>query len=228
VELIPPTSAVRVKDTHRLIRSRYPPRSVFAEISPAEDHDALADLEGWTNDRLQNDLEERVILPRSEWATGANASIVNAAFCHPHPAGGRFTSSVLGGWYAAFELTTAHREVAFHWWSEFTEVGAATGRVEARQYLADFNSTFHDVRDRRRHRALYDPESYAESQAFGARLRADSSNGIVYDSVRHLGHDCLVAFRPKLVRRVRQGAHFEYVWSGGTVPSIRKVPRATK
>jgi hypothetical protein len=146
-----------------------------------------------------------------------------AAFCHPHPTGSRFTSAALGGWYAAFELHTAHKEVAFHWWREFTEVGATSGRVEARQYLADFNASFHDVRDRRRYRTLYDPDSYAESQAFGTRLRDERSNGLVYKSVRDPGHDCIVAFRPKVVLKVRQGAHFEYTWSGTPTPEIRRL-----
>jgi len=221
----PPARAVRVKGTHRLVRSRHPPRDVFAAISPAEDRDTLVDLESWTNDRIQNDLGERIALPRAEWATGPNASVVMAAFCHPHPAGGRFTSGTLGGWYAAFRLRTAHREVAHHWWAEFAEVGAASGRVEARQYLADFKAAFHDVRDRRRWAALYDPRSYARSQQLGDRLRRHGANGLVYDSVRDPGHDCLVAFRPTLVLAVRQGAHFEYVWTDGPVPRIRLLTR---
>jgi hypothetical protein len=221
--LTPRETAVRAKGTHRLIRSLHPPRNIFADVSPAEDHDALTDLEGWTNDRIQNERGERVLLPRSEWATGANASIVMAAFCHPHLTGSRFTSSPLGGWYAAFDLGTAQKEVAFHWWREFAEVGATSGRVEARQYLADFNASFHDVRDRRRYRALYDPDSYTESQAFGTRLRDEHSNGLVYGSVRNPGRDCIVAFRPKLVRKVHQAAHFEFVWTGNSLPEIHRL-----
>jgi len=197
---------------------------VFADVSPPHDRDALTDLESWTNDRIQNDLGERVLLPRTELATGRNASIVNAAFCHPHPSGGRFTSGELGGWYAAFELDTAHAEVGFHWRAEFEEVGHISGRVEARDYLADFNAAFHDVRDRRRYRAVYNRTSYAKSQQLGGHLRSAGSNGIAYDSVRRPGHTCIVAFRPRLVLNVRQGAHFEYVWSGKPEPAIRRVP----
>ena len=71
--------------------------------------------------------------------------------------------------------------------------------------------------------ATDDPASYAKSQALGNRLRAEGSNGIAYDSVRDPGHACLVAFRPKLVHNVRQGAHFQYVWRGGSVPEIRRL-----
>jgi hypothetical protein len=223
VELIPPETRLRGKKTHRLIPSRYPPVDLLADVSPAGDREALTDLESWTNDRIQNELGERVMLPRTEWVTGQNASVVMAAFCHPSPTGGRFTSAELGGWYAAFALRTAHKEVAFHRWREFEEVGATSGRVEMREYLANFNTTFHDVRDRKRHAALYDPASYAKSQTLGVRLRATGSNGLVYESVRDPGHHCVVAFRPKLVLNVRQGAHFEYVWSGSAQPEIRKI-----
>lgn len=223
MELKPAATRLRARNTHRLIRSRHPTVDPFAAVSPPEDRDALADLESWTNDRIENDLRRRIVLPADEVATRANASIVNAAFCHPHPAGGRFTSGRLGGWYAGLELRTAHAEVAFHWWQEFEEVGRTAGRVEARQYLADFDAAFHDVRDRRRYAALYHPTSYAKSQKVGNRLRAEGSNGIAYDSVRDPGHDCLVAFRPKLVRNVRQGAHFQYAWRGGPVPEIRRL-----
>jgi hypothetical protein len=222
VELTPPARRVRARKTHRLVRSRFPPVDAFTAVSPAADRDALADLESWTNDRIENDLGRLSLVAP---ATGPNASIVNAAFCHPHPAGGRFTSGRLGGWYAAIELRTAHAEVAFHWWQEFEEIGATSGRVEARQYLADFDTTLHDVRDRRRWASLYSPRSHRRSQGLGIRLRAADSNGIIYDSVRDPGHDCLVAFRPKLVRNVRQGAHFEYVWRDGAVPEIRRLSK---
>jgi hypothetical protein len=225
LELNPPETRVRAKKTHRLIRSRYPTVDAFADVSAADDRDALTDLESWTNDRIENELGQRLILPPPELATGSNASIINAAFCHPHPSGGRFTSGQLGGWYAGIELRTAHAEVIFHWRREFEEVGLTSGRVQARQYLADFDATVHDVRDRGRYASLYSPKTYRRSQKLGLRLRAAGSNGIIYDSVRDPGHDCIVAFRPKLVRNVRQGAHFEYVWSGGAVPEIRQLTK---
>ncbi len=220
--MTPPLARLQGRTTHRLIPSRFPPVDVFADVAGPQDRAALADLESWTNDRIQNELGERVLVPRSEWATGNNASVVMAAFCHPNPAGGRFTSPDLGGWYAAFALRTAHKEVAFHRRQEFAEVGVTTGRVEMREYLAAFSAAFHDVRDRSQCAAVYSPTSYVRSQAFGGRLREADSNGILYDSVRDPGHPCLVAFKPKLVLNVRQGAHFEYTWSDSSQPEIRK------
>jgi RES domain len=224
----PREARIRVRRTHRLVASRFPPVDVFADVSAPADRDALNDLESWTNDRIRNDYGERLLIARAEWATGPNASVVMAAFCHPHPRGARFTSGELGAWYATFELRTAHAEVAFHRRPDFDEVGARSGRIQLREYLADFDARFHDVRDRRRFATLYHPKSYKHSQALGIRLRAGGSNGLVYDSVRDPRHDCIVAFRPKLVLNVRQGAHFEYEWSGGGPPEIRQLTRRSK
>ena len=224
----PREARIRVRRTHRLVASRFPPVDVLADVSPPADRDALNDLESWTNDRIRNEYGERILIPRAEWATGPNASVVMAAFCHPHPSGARFTSGELGAWYAAFELRTAHAEVVFHRRPDFDEVGARSGRIQLREYLADFDATFHDVRDRRRFATLYHRRSYDRSQALGVRLRDAGSNGLAYQSVRDPGHDCIVAFRPKLVRNVRQGAHFEYEWSGGFTPAIRQLTRRSK
>jgi RES domain len=220
----PPRTVLRVRGTHRLIASRYPSAGILDEISSPEELDHVIDLESWTNDRIQAELGQLPLVPRDEWVTGVrNASVVMAAFCHVPPGGGRFTAPPLGGWYAAFTLATAHRESIHRRTLELLEVGTLDLRVQVREYLADFAATFHDVRRRRRFAALYDPESYAVSQPFGGGLRDAGSNGIVYRSVRDPGGQCLVAFRPRLVRNVRQGAHFEYVWRGRREPEVRRL-----
>ena len=50
--------------------------------------------------------------------------------------------------------------------------------------------------------------------AFGRRLRAQGSNGIVYPSVRRAGGQCVGAFRPKAVGLPIQGRHLQYHWDG--------------
>ena len=64
---------------------------------------------------------------------------------------------------------------------------------------------------------ILDPDSYAESQRFGAALRAADSNGVVYPSVRHTGGQCVGAFRPKAVGIPVQSKHLEYHWDGTRV-----------
>ena len=56
---------------------------------------------------------------------------------------------------------------------------------------------------------IYDPTSYAVSQALGETARASGGAGIVYDSVRHSGGLGVVAHRPRNISEMAQGDHFE-------------------
>jgi hypothetical protein len=220
----PPRRRLVRRNTHRLVASRYPTVGVFDAVARPEDLAALVDLESWTNDRLQAELGQLALLPRSEWLVGVPyASVVMAAFCHPAAGGARFSSAELGAWYAAFELRTAHREAGHRRRREFEEVRRTPSSVQMRDYLADFRAAFHDVRPASRFPRLHHPSSYRESQRLAARLRADGAAGIVYESVRDTGRGCLVAFRPRLVLRVRQGGHFQYDWDGAAGPTIRRL-----
>jgi hypothetical protein len=152
------------------------------------------------------------------------ASVVMAAYCHPRPGGGRFNDGERGVWYAGTTLETAHAEVVYHRTAELAEVGVFETRVQSRLYLADFHTSFHDIRAPLPEYVPYhDPASYAESQALGRELLEGGSNGLVYCSVRRPRGQCVACFRPKLVENVRPDAHFEYKWEGRRKPVIRKL-----
>lgn len=215
---------LRLADTHRLIPSRYPPVGVFDDVATADDLAAILELEGWTNDRVSVELGALHLMPKEEWAVGTpNATVIMAAFCHPHPDGGRFSEPSLGAWYAGLALETAIRETVFHKTRELDEIGVTETYVHMRQYLADFDCDFHDVRPSPAFDALHDPDSYAAGQSLCRALRPAGCNGIVYRSVRHAGGECVACYRPKLVANVRQGAHFEYRWHGTRTPEIREL-----
>ena len=138
--MTPGLVAVRLADTHRLIPSRFPPVGVFDAVASAGDLEAILALEGWTNDRIAAELGVVHMLPKDEWLTGVpNASIVMAAFCHPHPGGGRFNTPDLGAWYAGLSLDTAIAETVYHRTRELDEIGVTDTFVHMRQYLADFD-----------------------------------------------------------------------------------------
>ncbi|MFN8542764.1 MAG: RES family NAD+ phosphorylase [Candidatus Binatia bacterium] len=223
--LTPPLRRVRRPTTHRLVASRWPATGILDTISAAEDLEAVADLEGWTNDRLQEELGPLTRIPREEWVVGTpHASVVMAAFCHPAQDGGRFSSAELGAWYAAFTLATAHAEAAYRRRREFDEVARAPLPVQMREYRAGIDAALRDVRPAHRYPAYHHPTSYRQSQRLGIALRRAGSNGLVYESVRAPGSDCLVVFWPRLVRNVRVGCHFEYTWpAGATGPTIRRL-----
>jgi hypothetical protein len=217
-----PLTRIRLMDTHRLIPSRYPPVGTFDAIAAPEDLELILALEGWTNDRTSAELGVSRRIPSAESAIDRPmAGVIMAAFCHPHPRGGRFNGADLGAWYAARSLDTAHAEIIHHRTRELEEIGVRDARVEMRDYLADMDAEFHDIRgDDDAFAPLYDPDSYDASQAFAGPLRAEGSNGVLYRSVRHPDGECVACFRPLLVANVRQAGHFEYRWSGTRTPTI--------
>ncbi len=224
---LPPTSLVRRNDTHRLIPSKYTGdgSSVLAGIADDDKHLAdIFDLDNATNDRM---LAENELLPGigvHELMFGLPYyRIVNAAFTHPHPVGSRFNGPDRGAWYAAFELRTAQAEVAFHKTVQLAEIGRFEDEVTFDDYLADFSSEFHDLRDATAFADCLDPDSYAKSQALAERLLEAGSLGTVYPSVRRAGGTCLACFRPALVMNVRKGTTYQFRWSGRPTPAINTV-----
>ena len=219
-----PEVLIRWRSTARLVPSRFPVVGLFDRVARPEDLDAVFELEGWTNDRISAELGLLQCVPRDEWVVGRPmASVIMAAYCHPRPGGGRFSSEDRGAWYAARTIDTALAESIYHRSREVAEVGGVGTRMQMRVYLSDFTARFHDVRSSTAPAALYDPDDYTDSQRFARQLLAEASNGLVYRSVRHAGGECVACFRPSLVRNVRVGGHYEYLWEGSPQPSVRKV-----
>jgi len=223
--VIPPLAEVRLKDSCRLVPSRFPSEGILDAVAEPGDLDAILELEAWTNDRISTELGILHRLPPSEWVVGRPmASVIMAAFCHPRPQGGRFNLPDRGAWYAATSLDAAHAEVVYHRWRELQEVGVAGARLQMRLYRADFRAAFHDVRPVvPENEPLHDRASYEASQALARELLNIESNGVLYRSVRHPGGECLACFRPALVKNVRAAAHFEYRFAGSPAPAIRRL-----
>lgn len=221
----PPVRLVHQADTHRLVSSRHLPGgdSVLTRVADDEDLAAVFELDGATNDRLHAELGASPgIGPEELLAAVPLASIVNAAFAHPHPLGARFNGPDRGAWYGAFELETAQAEIAFHKSIELAEVGWLDESVTYDDFLADFNADFHDLRRARAFKACLAPDSYTASQQLAERLLDAGSLGIVYPSVRHPGGTCIACFRPALVGHVRRGRRWRFTWTDGTGPVITR------
>jgi RES domain-containing protein len=220
-----PLSPVRFTSTVRLIPSRYPSVGILDQVATPEDLNAIIELETWTNDRISTEIGMLHRFPQEEWVLGKPmASVIMAAFCHPRREGGRFNSADRGAWYAGRSITTAHAEVIYHRTEELEEIGVFDTFVQVRAYLADFHALFVDIRERKAaFERFYDPHSYAASQTFARGLLSSGANGIVYRSVRDPRGECIACFRPKLVKNVRIGHHFEYRWNGNRTPGIRRL-----
>ena len=214
-------ATVAVADlTFRLIPSRFPSINAFETISSADDLDAVFELEGWTNDRL---VKERLArLPRNEWVYGPdspNASIVMASFLHAAPTGMRFNGPELGAWYASEAINTAIIEVSHHLRREAHHSGVPEMRGhQYRTYSATLDGAYEDIRGLQATRpALYAAGDYSASQPFGEDIRR-TGDGIVYDSVRHVGGVNVVAYRPRKIGNVTQRDHYEL-----TVPLVGRI-----
>jgi len=221
---LPPVTLIRQVDTHRLIPSRHLPRgdSVLVAIADDDAHlQAIFELDAATNDRL---LAEQRLLPGiglEELVFGVpHAAVINAAFCHAHPLGARFSGPGRGAWYAGFELETAQAEAGFHRSVQLAEIGRFEDEATFDDYLADFSASLHDLRRAPAFRACLDPDSYVESQALAERLLEDGSLGVVYPSVRRRGGTCVGCFRPALVGNVRRGKTYRFRWHGDAKPVI--------
>ena len=220
---LPPVSLVRQIDTHRLIPSVYLPGGDSVLVAIADDETqlkAIFELDLATNDRL---LAEQSLLPGigvDELVFGVpNGAVINAAFCHAHPLGARFSGPDRGAWYCGFELETSQAEVAFHKSVQLAEIGRFEDSVTYDDYLADFSAAFHDLRGRGFGTYL-DPRRYVESQTLAEELLDGGSLGVVYPSVRHEGGTCVACFRPAVVGNVRRDRTYRFTWSGRRDPGV--------
>lgn len=199
------------RETQRLIPSRFAPASVLETLPlPAETLSGLSELDAATNERKVGERGGNAAISPLELVYEVpEAHIVNAAFTHPGPHGGRFNNARRGAWYAGLELETSIREVAFHK-RLFLKDARFTGRrsFDYSSFLADFAGKFHVLDEPERAACLQPspvPQCYALSQALAASLLAAHSGGIVYPSVRASGGACIACFRPALVHHPRRG-----------------------
>lgn len=214
-------SEVRWQPCFRVISSRFPPIHLFERVSAAEDWEALYWLESLTNPRLRDEVGEIELVPREDRIFGPGASVIMAPFTHLNPEGSRFADDTFGAFYAAASLDTSIAETRFHREVFLRATHQNPLELDMRTYLCDVEASFHDVRGKRdRMPDIYDPDSYVASQKLARGLKLAGSNGIVFDSVRHAGGQCLAVYRPRLVQNCRQGTHLRYVWNGERISQV--------
>ena len=214
-------SEVRWQPCFRVISSRFPPIHLFERVAGAEDWEALYWLESLTNPRLRDDVGEIELVPREDRIFGPGASVIMAPFTHLNPEGSRFADDTFGAFYAAASLDTSIAETRYHREIFLRATRERALELDMRTYLCDVAASFHDIRGKRdRMPDIYDPDSYVASQKLARSLKLAGSNGVVFDSVRHSGGQCLAVYRPRLVQNCRQGTHLRYVWDGERISQV--------
>jgi hypothetical protein len=208
---------------YRIIPSRIPPIRLFETLVSPDELEIAYAIEGLTNDRLRASAGELHRVPKEDWITGPNASVVMAAFTHAgRPS--RFTDGSFGVYYAALEEDTAVAETVFHAERFMKETAEPPLELERRCYVGTVLEPFDDLRGQR-FADLRDPDigSYPRSQAFAAERRAAGAWGLDYPSVRHRGGECIAAFRTRAVSLPVQGKHFRYHWNGERIDRVLTV-----
>lgn len=188
------------------------PREVLTELS---------ELDAATNERKIAEGGGATGITPNELLFGVPlAQIVNAAFCHPGPYGGRFNGPLRGAWYAGYELDTAIAEVSFHK-RRFLQDARISGEYTFQyvDFVADFSGDFHHLDTPELESCLQPapvPQCYAASQTLANSLLYAGSNGIVYPSVRRRAGMCVACFRPALVFNPRRSKLYALTVQAGS------------
>lgn len=223
----PKLTPLRQFDTCRLIPSRFADveDSVLGPLADSDDTlRDLFELDNATNERLRGEYGGLAGIGVDELVFGVpNFRIINAAYTYPRPEGSRFNDGERGAWYCAFEPETALAEITFHKTVEYQEIDRFDDSVTYQTMLADFTSTFHDLRAERGFAKVLAPDSYIASQQLATQLLEEGSMGIIFPSVRLAGGTNLACFRPALVGNVRKGRAYRLTWAGSTTPVVESI-----
>lgn len=206
------------RPAYRIVPSRFPPVSVFDAVADPADLDAVFRIESLTNPRLRQELGQLDLVPKHRRIAGPGTTPIMAAFTHMNTAGSRFSPGNFGVYYAAHKRDTAIRETVHHRQIFLHATQEAPCQIEMRCYTSTIRGDLDDLRGG--WPEFHDPDNYAHSQHFGTQRRKADSNGIVYDSVRHTGGECLAVFFPDLISPCVQEVHLYYRWNGQRIDSV--------
>lgn len=197
---------------YRVIPSKFPPINFFEGLVDPDLMDEAYYVESLTNDRIREEVGDISLVQSIDRVSGHGASPVMAAFTHIGNKS-RFSDGAHGVYYASEYLETAIAETRFHREEFLLATNEDPGEVDMRVYIGKVERPMHDVRSKE-FEYLHDPKDWKPSQSFGALMKLESSWGIVYNSVRHLGFECIAALRPPAVSIPVQGKHLSYIWNG--------------
>lgn len=202
---------------YRLVPSKYPPIALFEGCVDAELLDELFAIEALTNDRLLEEAGVLSLVRPEDRIVGPGSSPVMAAFTHPSE--GRFTDSHFGAYYAANSLDTAFAETRHSRARFMRYTREEPGEIDMRAYIGEICKPMLDVRGPE-FSDLHDPDDWGHGQQFARNASRNGDWGIVYNSVRKAGGECIAALRPPAVSIPRQGPHYSYVWDGNEITNI--------
>ena len=211
----PQVRRVRWQQACRIVPTRYPAVNLFDRVADSDDFDALYALEAISNERLRDELGQIERVAREERLFGQGSGPIMAAFTHLNVLGSRFSAGQFGVFYAARERATAMAETRHHHGRFLAATRQGPLHLPMRLYSVVVEARLHDLRpDGAADPAVYDPASYAVSQALGAQFQRAGSAGVVYRSVRHRKGCCVGLFKPRGASACLHAAYLLYAWDG--------------
>jgi hypothetical protein len=223
---LPPVKRIRWNQAYRIVPSRFPPVGLFDRIADPADLDAVFAIEAMTNPRLREEAGALRLIPKEHRISGPGSTPVMAAFTHLNPEGSRFSDGTWGVFYAAHTVATAVEETVYHRERFLVATAEPACDIPMRCYRTHFDCKLHDIRGG--WKAEHDPDAYAASVKLARVLRDSGSNGIVYDSARHAGGECVAAFHPDVVAPCVQSQHLIYRWNGARIATVLEVAEVSR
>lgn len=206
--------------SYRIVPTKYPALQIFEQISDKNDLEALLEIEAMTDDLARQMLGNLKLISAEDSIIGQGADRIMPSFVifDQEPLASRFSSNDFGAYYAGREIQTALRESMFRRDKFLSKTTLPAQDLDNVLILADIVGQMHDVRGMKKSRSnLYHATNYAHSQAFARKLKDQGSLGIVYDSVRNPGGQCVAALRPSVISNCKEDRIITYIWDGSKI-----------
>lgn len=205
---------------YRILPSKIPTINFFEQFTPPELMEEAFELEGMTNERLQEEIGHLQLVAPNDRVSGPGASVIMAAFTHiGNPS--RFTDGSFGIYYAARDLKTAIQETIFHRERFLRATNEGHCEIDMRVYIGKVLQPLVDVRGTDfTHLVTPDPNDYSNAQHFGALQKKANTWGILYPSVRNPDGECMALLRPTAASIPIQSAHLSYHWNGQKIDAV--------
>lgn len=142
-----------------------------------------------------------------------------------NPDGSRFSDGTFGMLYIADTIQTAIAETKYHQEKTFQNiVGLHYDTITMRGIAISFSGK---VVNSITNEDIHAPNDYTNSRVFGNALRKNNELGIYYKSVRNNDAFCWGLFSPITVHSAIQTKHFEFIYDGSCISSVREISLPT-
>jgi hypothetical protein len=207
--------------SYRAVASKYPVASVYDRITDAANIATLLEIEALTNPRVREEAGAfRKVRPEDAIA-GPGTTPIMASFAYSGPS--RFCDGTYGVYYAGREEETAIAESRYHTEAFLRATQQPSIDVDKRLYVATVDGAFDDVRGRSLRSKLYAAalDDYGYAQRYAHRLYVRNAvDGIVYNSVRNPGGQCVGAFRPRIISNAHVRKYIQFRWDGQRITGV--------